>query len=87
MYSRKRFRKGNPADEGYIKFLYQMMRLRVSKGLTQMGAAELMNCSQSAVGRFENGTYNPSYFWIQRYAALLGADLEVHIMVKNEKID
>jgi len=52
---------------------------RIENGLTQKELAKKIGTKQSAVSRFESGTYNPSFSFIQKIANALDARLEISL--------
>ncbi len=78
-------RLGSPAArEGYVRAqrAYQIgeevRRLREAAGLSQRELAERMGSSQSVVARLEAGGVEPTLATLDRVAAALGADLDIH---------
>lgn len=56
-----------------------MIRKRIDEGLTQKELAHRMGTKQSAISRFESGTYNPSLAWIRNAAHALDAKIRISI--------
>ena len=56
-----------------------MIRKRIDEGLTQKEIARRMGTKQSAISRFESGTYNPSLAWIRNAAHALDAKVRISI--------
>ena len=56
-----------------------MIRKRIDEGLTQKEIARRMGTKQSAISRFESGTYNPSLAWIRNAAHALDAKIRISI--------
>lgn len=56
-----------------------MIRKRIDEGLTQKELAKRMGTKQSAISRFESGTYNPSFAWIRNAAHALDAKIRISI--------
>ena len=56
-----------------------IIKRRIENGLTQKELAEKIGTKQSAVSRFESGTYNPSFSFIQKMTNALDARLEISL--------
>jgi len=54
-----------------------IIKKRIEKGLTQKQLAKKIGTKQSAISRFESGTYNPSFSFLQKVANALDARLKV----------
>ena len=52
---------------------------RIKKGLTQKQLAKKIGTKQSAISRFESGTYNPSFSFLQKIAGALDTRLKVSL--------
>lgn len=50
---------------------------RLERGLTQAALARKMGTKQSAIARLESGTYNPSFWFLERAAKALDARLVI----------
>lgn len=59
---------------------YQIARLRIQPGLTQMQLAEMVGRRQPSIARLENGTSVPSLSFLDRLATALDANIELHIV-------
>ena len=57
-----------------------MIQKRIDEGLTQKELARRMKTKQSAISRFESGTYNPSLAWIRNAAHALDAKIKISIV-------
>jgi len=57
----------------------ELTEARVALGLTQTEVAARMGTSQSAVARLESGDLDVRLSTLERYAAALGADLDVRL--------
>lgn len=72
------------AREGYWRTqrAYQLgeeaRRLREAAGLSQRQLAEKMGSTQSVIARLEAGGVEPTLATLDRVAAALGADLDIH---------
>ncbi|PCH66049.1 MAG: transcriptional regulator [Bacteroidetes bacterium] len=60
--------------------IQEIIRQRALKGLTQKELANRIGTKQSAISRFESGTYNPTVEFIKKLATAL--DLELRITVR-----
>ncbi|WP_041258200.1 helix-turn-helix domain-containing protein [Fibrella aestuarina] len=56
---------------------------REKRQLTLKELADLVNSSESVMSRYENGKVNASLNMLQKIAEVLGADLDVHIDLKE----
>ena len=56
----------------------EVRRLREAAGLSQPQLAEKMASTQSVIARLEAGGVEPTLATLDRVAAALGADLDVH---------
>jgi len=66
---------------------YQIARLRIRRGLTQVQLAKLVGVHESTIARVENGTSIPRLSFLRRIANALGASIEVRIIPKEKIID
>jgi DNA-binding XRE family transcriptional regulator len=58
---------------------YQILRLRIERGLTQEQLADKVGTTQSTIARLESGKANPSLLTLERVAAALGGRVIVRI--------
>lgn len=56
-----------------------MIQNRIDKRISQKELAKRMGTKQSAISRFESGTYNPSLAWIRNAAHALNAKIRISI--------
>ena len=56
-----------------------MIQKRIHEGLTQKELARRMGTKQSAISRFESGSYNPTLQWIRNAAHALQAKITISI--------
>ena len=63
-----------------------LIRLRLSRGLTQEELARLMKTKQESVARLESGNSLPSLSTIKKAAEALDADLEIILRPKHKSI-
>lgn len=61
-------------------FARQVIRARISAGLTQKELAERIGTQQSNVSRIENGNANPSIDTLKRIAEATGTKLQVALV-------
>lgn len=66
------YRRMYEANQPRLAILRELIRLRAEKKLTQKQMAKKMGTYQSAIARFESGTYNPSFKFVQDFAFALG---------------
>lgn len=59
-----------------FKLVDAIIRQRHEKGVTQKELAKLMGTKQTAISRFESGTYNPSLKFLKKLTEALGGKLE-----------
>lgn len=64
-----------------LKILYdikkEIIRLRLSQGLSQKELAQKVGTRQSAISRLESGEYNPSIEFLSKVAHALGKELNI----------
>ena len=65
------------------KVAVELIRLRVSAGMTQAELARAANTQQSSIARMESGSYLPSLSMIKKIADVLDADLEIKLKKRN----
>ena len=56
-----------------FRLISLMIERRIKQGLTQKQLAKQLGTKQSAISRFESGTYNPSLEWRRNMARALNA--------------
>jgi len=59
-----------------IKMLIQK---RIKQGLSQRELAREIGTKQSAISRFESGTYNPTISFLRKISEALGVQLKISI--------
>lgn len=59
---------------------YQVARLRILRGLSQMELARRVGTQQPSIARLESGRSQPTLPFLRRVAQALGARLEVRIV-------
>jgi DNA-binding XRE family transcriptional regulator len=63
---------------------YQIARLRILRGLTQIQLAEMVGTRQPSIARLENGSSLPSISFLQKVAAALDARIEVKLIPEGK---
>lgn len=58
---------------------YQIIRLRLQRGLTQQQLAKRVGAHQSSIARLESGAAPPRLSFLRRVVHALGGKLEIHI--------
>jgi transcriptional regulator with XRE-family HTH domain len=76
------FRKEYEALEPEYRLASDLIRLRLSKGLTQEELAKRIHTRQSAIARLESAGSLPSLSTVKRVAEALDADLYVTVQPK-----
>jgi len=61
------------------KVAAELIRLRLSCGMTQAELAKAVNTQQASIARMESGSYLPSLSMIKKIADVLDADLEIKL--------
>ena len=61
------------------KVASELIRLRLSCGMTQAELAKAVNTQQASIARMESGSYLPSLSMIKKLADVLDADLEIKL--------
>ena len=61
------------------KVAAELIRLRLSCGMTQAELAKAVNTQQASIARMESGSYLPSLSMIKKVADVLGADIEIKL--------
>lgn len=56
-----------------------LIEARLKKGLTQGKLAQKIGTKQSAIARFESGTTNPTYDFLEKIASALGTKITVGV--------
>jgi DNA-binding XRE family transcriptional regulator len=59
--------------------IQKLIEKRIEHGMTQTQLAELVGTKQTAISRFESGTYNPSVSFLFKIADALGAKMTVDV--------
>ncbi|MFC1957924.1 helix-turn-helix transcriptional regulator [Chloroflexota bacterium] len=78
------FRKEYDALETEYKLAAALIRLCLSKGLTQAQLASLLNTKQESIARLESGSSLPSLSTVRRVANALDAELEINLRPKRQ---
>lgn len=61
------------------KLIEQILEIRLQKGITQKELANRLNTKQSAIARFESGSYNPTLSFLQELVKALDCELDISI--------
>ena len=61
------------------KVAAELIKLRLSRGMTQADLAKAVNTQQASIARMESGSYLPSLSMIKKIAEVLDADLEIKL--------
>ena len=59
-----------------------LIKRRLQKRVTQKDLAKQVGTKQSAISRFESGTYNPSVGFLYKIAEALDAELKISVNSK-----
>jgi len=78
-------RKEYEALEPEYKLASDLIRLRLSKGLTQEELARRVHTRQPAIARLESASSLPSLSTVKRVAEALDADLYVAVQPKSRR--
>ena len=57
----------------------KMIEQRLKQGLSQKDLAQKVGTKQSAISRFESGTYNPTINFLYKVASALDVELKVSV--------
>lgn len=79
------FRKEYEEMEPEYKLASDLIRVRLSKGLTQEELARRLHTRQSAIARLESAGSLPSLSTVKRVAEALDADLYVAVQPKTRR--
>ena len=78
------FKKEYDKLETEYKVAAELIRLRLSCGLTQAKLAEALNTKQTSIARIESGSYLPSLSMIKKIADVLDADIEIKLKPRRK---
>ena len=78
------FRKEYEALEPEYKLAAALIRLRLSKGLTQEELASVLNTKQASIARLESGSSLPSLTMVKKVAEALDAELEIKLQPRHQ---
>lgn len=78
------FRKEYEALEPEYQLAAAMIRLRLSKGLTQEELAKLLNTKQASIARLESGSSLPSLSMVKKVADALDAEVEIKLQPRDK---
>jgi len=79
------FRKEYEALEPEYKLAAALIRLRLSKGLTQGELASVLNTKQASIARLESGNSLPSLTMVKKVAEALDAELEIKLQPRHQQ--
>ena len=79
------FRKEYEALDLEYRLAAALIRLRLSKGVTQQELAEALNTKQASIARLESGSSLPSLSMIKRVADALDADIEIKLQPRGRR--
>jgi predicted transcriptional regulator len=85
--ARPEVRKAYDDLEGEFAFLDEVLKARVSSGLTQAEVAARVGTTQSAIARLESAApkHSPSIVTLQRYAKAMGYKVEIRLVKEKVK--
>jgi len=72
-----KYRKAYETLQPRLAIIRELIRLRVEKNMTQLEIAKKIGSHQSAIARFESGSYNPSFKFVQEFAVALGMRVQI----------
>ena len=78
------FRQEYEALEPEYKLASALIRLRLSKGLTQEELAKKLHTKQASIARLESGSSLPSLSTVKRVAEALDAELDIVVRPKKQ---
>ena len=73
------FKKEYEGLEPEYQLASALIKLRLTKGLTQEQLARLLNTKQESIARLESGNSLPSLSTVKRVADVLDAELEINL--------
>ncbi len=76
----KEIKKAYQELEPEFFLIEKIIKKRIEKGLTQKELAKKLGTKQSAISRFESGTYNPSFMFLKKIANAMNVDLRVSLV-------
>lgn len=63
-----------------FEIIVALIKRRINKGITQQELAERVGMRQSAIARFESGTYNPSLDFLKKITKALDVRLKITVL-------
>lgn len=66
-----------------FELIQLIIKKRQKLGLTQAELANKIGTKQSAISRFERGTYNPTIAFLNKIANALGAKLRISLLITH----
>lgn len=79
------FAKAYHELEPEFQVAQEVIRLRLKHGWTQKELAERVGTKQSGISRLENASIKPSLAFVQKVAAALGANVEIHLVPRDSE--
>ena len=80
LLSNKRIKRQYDLLGPEFEMIQKLIEVRLTQGMTQADLAKKMGTKQSAISRFESGTYNPSLQFLLKVADALGVTLNVTVV-------
>jgi len=77
------FRNAYDALETEYRVAAELIKLRLSCGMTQAELAKAIDTKQASIARMESGSYLPSLSMIKKVADALDADLEIKLKPRH----
>jgi DNA-binding XRE family transcriptional regulator len=81
-----KFRNAYDALETEYRVAAELIRLRLSCGMTQAELAKAIDTKQTSIARIESGAYLPSLSMIKKIADALDADIEIKLKPRRRSI-
>lgn len=79
------FREEYEVLEPEYQLAATLIRLRLAKGLTQEGLAEILKTKQASIARLESGSSLPSLSMVRKVADALDAEVEIKLQPKHQR--
>lgn len=76
----KEIRKSYDELEPTFAVIEKLIQRRLKRGLTQNDLAKKMKTKQSAISRFESGSYNPTIDFLYKVADALDTKLKITVV-------
>ena len=75
----KEIKKAYKELEPEFFLVKKIIQKRIEKGLTQRELAKKVGTKQSAISRFESGSYNPSFSFLKKLANAMDSELKISL--------